>query len=50
MHTIERDEEKGNVFQEGIAGWKMVLNTFKKKKPEQQQEQGDGFSASNSNS
>jgi len=43
MHTMEKKEP--NVFAQGMQGWKMVFNAFKKKKPEQQQQpQNDGYS------
>ena len=41
MHHVEKKEEQpqGNIFQEGITGWKMVLNLFKKKEEQKAQPQ-----------
>jgi hypothetical protein len=54
MHTREEEKKEPSIFAQGIEGWKMVFNAFKKKKPEQQQrqqpqqqEQNDGYSMSN---
>jgi hypothetical protein len=41
LHSIEHeeDEQSGNLISEGVAGWKMLFNAIKRKKPEEQQPQ-----------
>jgi hypothetical protein len=41
LHSLEREEEQqsGNLISEGVAGWKMLFNAIKRKKPEEQQSQ-----------
>jgi hypothetical protein len=38
VHKIQKEEQKGNIFQEGIAGWKMLFGLFGKKKEQPQQQ------------
>jgi hypothetical protein len=38
LHSIEKkEEEEPNVFAQGMQGWKMLFNTLRRKKPQEEQ-------------
>jgi hypothetical protein len=45
MH--KREEKEPSVFAQGIAGWKMLFNAVKRKKPEQQKQEGENLQSAN---